>query len=270
MEDSFGRGRDASYPAPPAQSPACGTTAPGSCLGSDVLAPGGACRTPSGTCDRGDPALCPVPGMLRRSRGAPLVPRLPRYSGAVRLPAPVPHGRTPWVHRAGLAFSRQVSCRASRVPSPGFLCMPEVADPARAAHPSPSRGVQCGLPRVRSASAPRTGRLRGAILCRHLPLSTLRQRRYRRLRMTRGQCGWLDLHGQGLTPYTTVPACPGAYPNAGHQARREAGARHERTMEAVACTPWFGWGWLLSCDVPPWCHRPPVLPAHAAPLPVPT
>src|SRR6266704_1136120 len=29
-----GRGRDASYPAPPAQIPACGTTAPGSCLGS--------------------------------------------------------------------------------------------------------------------------------------------------------------------------------------------------------------------------------------------
>ena len=29
-----GRGRDASYPAPPEQIPACGTTAPGSCLGS--------------------------------------------------------------------------------------------------------------------------------------------------------------------------------------------------------------------------------------------
>ena len=27
------RGRDAGYPAPPAQIPACGTTAPGSCLG---------------------------------------------------------------------------------------------------------------------------------------------------------------------------------------------------------------------------------------------
>jgi UDP-N-acetylmuramoylalanine--D-glutamate ligase len=29
-----GRGRDAGYPVPPAQTPACGTTAPGSCLGS--------------------------------------------------------------------------------------------------------------------------------------------------------------------------------------------------------------------------------------------
>ncbi len=32
------RGRDAGYPAPPAQIPACGTTAPGSCLGSDAEA----------------------------------------------------------------------------------------------------------------------------------------------------------------------------------------------------------------------------------------
>src|SRR5262249_9706285 len=29
-------------------------------------------------------------------------------------------------------------------------------------------------------------------------------------------------------------------PNAGHQARLEAGARHERTLEGVACMPWFG------------------------------
>jgi hypothetical protein len=28
--------------------------------------------------------------------------------------------------------------------------------------------------------------------------------------------------------------------NAGHQARLKAGARHERTLEAVACMPWFG------------------------------
>jgi len=29
-------------------------------------------------------------------------------------------------------------------------------------------------------------------------------------------------------------------PNAGHQARLKAGARHERTLAAVACMPWFG------------------------------
>jgi hypothetical protein len=33
-EREEGRGRDAGYPTPPAQIPACGTTAPGSCLGS--------------------------------------------------------------------------------------------------------------------------------------------------------------------------------------------------------------------------------------------
>jgi hypothetical protein len=32
----FRRGRDTGCPAPPAQIPACGTTAPGSCLGSDA------------------------------------------------------------------------------------------------------------------------------------------------------------------------------------------------------------------------------------------
>ena len=37
-EKTFSRGRDAGYPAPPAQIPACGTTAPGSCLGSDAEA----------------------------------------------------------------------------------------------------------------------------------------------------------------------------------------------------------------------------------------
>jgi len=36
---AVGRGRDASYPAPPAQIPACGTTAPGSCLGSTCRHP---------------------------------------------------------------------------------------------------------------------------------------------------------------------------------------------------------------------------------------
>ena len=35
---AFVHGRDAGYPAPPAQIPACGTTAPGSCLGSDAEA----------------------------------------------------------------------------------------------------------------------------------------------------------------------------------------------------------------------------------------
>jgi hypothetical protein len=81
---------------------------------------------------------------------------------------------------------------------------------------------------------PGGARFRGSILCLHLPLSTLRRHRYRRLRMTRGQCGWLDLHCQGLAPFTTVPACPGAYPNATRQALEIAGAKNERRLFPVA------------------------------------
>ncbi len=47
-----GRGRDAGFPTPPAQIPACGITAPGSCPGSDAQAPEGACRTRLSACDR--------------------------------------------------------------------------------------------------------------------------------------------------------------------------------------------------------------------------
>jgi hypothetical protein len=41
-------------------------------------------------------------------------------------------------------------------------------------------------------------------------------------------------------------------PNARGQARQRAGARHERTLFAVACTPWFGEGLATdSAVVPP-------------------
>jgi len=48
----------------------------------------------------GQPPSLPL---LRRSLRATLVRRLRWYSGAVRLPVPVHHGRAPWVHRADLA-----------------------------------------------------------------------------------------------------------------------------------------------------------------------
>ena len=56
--------------------------------------------------------------------------------------------------------------------------------------------------------------------------------------MTRGQCGWLDLHCLGLAPFYTLPACPGADPNAAPQPHPEAGA--QRTLEGVGWTRWFG------------------------------
>src|SRR5262249_46004630 len=33
-------------------------------------------------------------------------------------------------------------------------------------------------------------------------------------------------------------------PSAGHEPLPEAGARHERTLEAASCAPWFGGGWV--------------------------
>ena len=80
---------------------------------------------------------------------------------------------------------------------------------------------------------PGGARWRGSLLCLHVPLSTLRAYRYRESRMTRGQCGWLTLHCQGLAPFNTLPACPGADPNARGEPPPTVGARHERTLLAV-------------------------------------
>src|SRR5712691_4235531 len=45
---------------------------------------------------------------------------------------------------------------------------------------------------------------------------------------------------QGMRHHLLSPA--GWKPNAGRQARLKAEARHERTLEAVAWTPWLGVG----------------------------
>jgi hypothetical protein len=120
----------------------------------DVQAPAGACRTRLSAWDRRPPALGPAPGLLRhvplgplpslpllrRSHGATVVRRLPRYSAAVRLPAPVHHGRAPWVHRADLARDRQARGRASRVPHTVFLYMQRSPTP-----PGPSPPHHTGV-----------------------------------------------------------------------------------------------------------------------------
>jgi hypothetical protein len=36
-------------------------------------------------------------------------------------------------------------------------------------------------------------------------------------------------------------------PNAHAHLLPKAGARHERTLEAVSCTPWFGWERPVVC-----------------------
>jgi hypothetical protein len=56
---------------------------------------------------------------------------------------------------------------------------------------------------------PGIARFRGSIPCLHVPLSTLHGLRYRNSRMTRGQCGWLDLHCRRLPLLHIMPVCPG-------------------------------------------------------------
>jgi hypothetical protein len=156
--------------------------------GRDAQASEDACRTQSRTCDREHPALRPAPGMLdhvplgplpslhllRRSLGATVGRRLPRYYDAVRLPAPVHHGRAPQVHRADLALPHQARCRASRVPHTVLRYMQRSPTPPG---PSPPHhtGVDGVAFRVCGARRhPGVARFRGSLLCLSLPLSTLR------------------------------------------------------------------------------------------------
>jgi hypothetical protein len=72
-----GRGRDAGSPAPPAQILACGTTAPGSCLGCDAQTPKGAYRTQSSAYDRvSRPCVRPLVCSRTFPSASPGTPRL--------------------------------------------------------------------------------------------------------------------------------------------------------------------------------------------------
>ena len=123
-----GRGRDDPY-GPPRTDPACGTTAPGSCLGSDAQAPKmpavrgkapvtGDPGTGSGSCF----ALPRSPWPAPFPPPSPPVPRSNLCSEgffgtmkAVRLPTPVHHGRAPG-SPCGLGQTHQARGRASQVP----------------------------------------------------------------------------------------------------------------------------------------------------------
>src|SRR5215475_11977339 len=80
--------------------------------------------------------------------------------------------------------------------------------------------------------------------------------------MTRGQCGWLDLHCLGLAPFTTVPACPGADPNASLQLLPKARATQERRLKAVSCKALFGTAQVSDSDP----AGPPLCPGLPTPL----
>ena len=113
------------------------------------------------------------------SPGLPLASSLPSTSSAIPVlprccsdaslglwsgPTPCPRPSRPCpcgVRRAGLGAIDQARGRASRVPPTMCPCMPGVFDPARGGSTLPSRCIPCGLPRVRSASAPRHSPLSG-------------------------------------------------------------------------------------------------------------
>jgi hypothetical protein len=153
--------------AAPAQIPACGTTAPGSCLGSDVQAPKGACRTRLSACDR-RPRRCVR--LLVDSATFPLARALPSPFSAAPMGRPLFEGclgplkRSDALHPSITGVPQrcpvrtwhvcQARCRASRVPRTVFRRMPEVSDPAGSVSALPERRRPWGRPRVRSASAP--------------------------------------------------------------------------------------------------------------------
>ncbi len=86
---------------------------------------------------------------------APWVRSLRWSSGTVRRPASVRHGRGRAVHPAGRAAMGTAGRRASRVPHTRCPCLPGGCDPARCGSAVPEWRTRGGLPRVRSASAPR-------------------------------------------------------------------------------------------------------------------
>jgi hypothetical protein len=188
-----GRGRDASYPAPPAQIPACGTTAPGSCLGSDVQAP-------KGPAVRGRARVTGItrPGVrsLVCAAAFPLARSLPSTSSAGSLGQPLFAGflgtlqRSDSLHPCITVVPLGCTVRTWR-----GIARPDAGPPGfRTPCFGTCRGLRPRRVRLRlpipastmlpSACSERVGtrdkrRFRGSIFCLYLPLSTLRAYRDR-------------------------------------------------------------------------------------------
>ena len=193
----------------------------------DVQAPKGACRTRLSACDR-SPRRCVR--LLVSSATFPLARSLPSTCSAGPMGRPLFAGfRGPLKQSDSLHPCTTVVPLGCTVRTWRGIARPDAGPPwFRTQCCCPCRGLRPRRVRLRltltastmlpSACSERVGtrdkrRFRGSILCLDIPLSTLRAYRYRYTRMTRGQCGWLDLHCLGLAPFTTVPACPGADPN---------------------------------------------------------
>jgi hypothetical protein len=146
------RGRDVGYPAPPAQIPACGTTAPGSCLGCVTR------RHPKAPAVRSRAHVTRFPGTasgpwFARPRSpwpAPFSPPPPpalahqdHCSGAspILWGCPTPCTRASWSYPSGSPCGPGDGSPGQMQGLPGSAqsvsVLREVSDPGRSAHPSP-------------------------------------------------------------------------------------------------------------------------------------
>jgi hypothetical protein len=191
------------------------------CLASPVQGPGqrGPALGPAPV-GLGRVALGQVPSLPARRRGGPGLLVLPsawlpvcgRFVGtrarSDALPPCVMVGAVRCTMRAGLRWTRpEAGSPESR--SRGCRACQGAAPPPGACTPGP-RGVPAGACRVCGARRhPGLARWRGSLPGLHVPLSPLHGPRYRSARMTRSQCGWLDLHGWRLPLLPIVPVCLG-------------------------------------------------------------
>src|SRR5712691_2982735 len=211
---AVGRGRDASYPAPPAQIRACGFPAHGSCLGSNRctafaayrMRPS-ACDTLARCCARLRALLARIPLGLRpwlhRLRGGSL--RLCSSASQLLWRRPTSRARASSATAPRLPDAdrrrHQVTARrgTSQVPTRSFFARDVLLDPGRATMPRIT-----ALLMLRSTpttvSAPAKNPFRGSITHPTQPLCTLRGRRCRRLTQHSLPGSLLGLTWAGLAP----------------------------------------------------------------------
>jgi hypothetical protein len=251
------RGRDARYPTPPAQIPACGFSAPGSSM-----------RLASALPDLGETAIplrevgWAAPARQVRPQlpvqAASPRPPLPHGSGAPALRVlggdPTPHGPSAarlavgwaylWPGLHGVAHVLDASlpayharqwtptdpreARQQRFLCVGFWCVNTLAVCMSRDHGAVSSFRECGLP---------CG-LRGALCTLHLVRSVFTSLPG----ATLGRSGWLDLAPQGLPPCKKPQASLGALTLAVSRGRNEpaVGRQLHCLVRARRCTaPWF-------------------------------
>ena len=179
-------------------------------------------RTPSSACVTASPPLCAVrvtlddvllgPGpslQILRRRLPALVRSLRWYYGPVRLLGGVRVGRAAGAFPHRPAAGRQSVAEVSRFSRREFAGVHGFPRPRRAGAPlAKTRHAIWPSPFAHRVGARNSG-FRGSIAGPPAPLSTLRPRRHRRRRMTRGQRGSLLLHCGVLsspTPRRFIPA----------------------------------------------------------------